>query len=147
MVAMRSNVYTTANKWLRIVSEDFFGPCVRAPLNDYTLAWENARVDRATGNVIRPGRWFLLRENKIAIRGRARRVLSAAVSNTGIFLIACGPRDPSELSGTVYLTEPGGGVLIKQRIDALPGPGAIAEGGRCLARASRRAVGALLRCS
>ena len=110
------NVYLTAGNRLRIVSEDFLGPCVRSPLGDFALAWE-------------PGRWFLMRDGRILIRGAARKVLSAAVSNPGTFLIACGPRKPGDLAGTVYLVEPDGSVLMKERLTALPGPAAIADDG------------------
>ena len=123
------NVYLTAGKWLRVVSEDFLGPCVRSPLGDFVLAWENAGVDRASGEVTKQGRWFLIRDERILIRGAARKVLAAAVSNPGTFLIACGPRNPGELAGTVYVVEPDGAVLIKESLTALPGPAAIADDG------------------
>ena len=125
---MAANVYMSAGK-LRVVSEDFFGPCVRSPLGDYVLAWENARVDRTSGEVTRPGRWFLLQDQRIRIRGTARKVLCADLANPGTFVIACGPRRPGALEGTVYVVERDGSVLIKERLAALPGAAAIADDG------------------
>ncbi len=125
---MTDDIYDIEKKWLRVVSEDFFGPCVRSPNGAFVLAWQNT-LRRATGNAARPGRFLLVQGQKILVRGVVRQALSGCVSDTGTFLIACGPRRHVDLESTLYAVRPDGSVLLKHRIKALAGPSAISADG------------------
>jgi hypothetical protein len=126
---MATDIYVTSGKWLRVVSESFFGPCVRSPNGRYVLAWRDSTIDPDTTKVTRRGMFILLDAGRIQVRGRVRKVLTASVSDPGIFLIACGPRRVGELEGTVYAIGPHGEPLVEHRINALLGPSAISSDG------------------
>ena len=118
-----------SGKWLRLASEDFFGPCLRARNGRFVLAWRNADVVPKTGEVTRPGRFLLIDGEKVCVRGDVRRVLTASIAETGVFLIACGPQQIGDQQGTVYLIAPEGEILIKHRVGAWLGSSGISDDG------------------
>ena len=126
---MARDIYDISGRWLRVISRDFFGPCVRSPNGRFTLAWRNASIDPASGRLTRPGRFLLVDGGKVLIQGEVRKVMSACVSDEGILLVACGPREPGNLESTIYVFGPDGHELIKHRVKAgLASSGISADG-------------------
>ena len=124
---MTANIYEVSGRWLRVVSDDFFGPCVHSPNGRFTLAWDNARVETGDAGIARRGRFLLLEAGRIRVHGDMRTALTGCVSDAGTFLIGCGPKRAHRQEGTVYVISPRGKALIKHRINALLGASAISD--------------------
>ena len=124
------NVYDVPRDWIRVRSRDFFGRCVRSPHGAHAVVWRNARYERETGKLRSMGFFVMIEDQRVRVSGDVHRVMMAAVSDAGTFVIACGPRRPGDLQSTVYVVGANGTIVIEQWIDALVDTGAISFDGR-----------------
>jgi hypothetical protein len=117
--------------FLRVYSINFFGPCSKSPDGQYIVAWQDRDYRSGSGGGLResgPGRFVLIRDNKLLFQRDLQRPDEARVSNNGHVVIN-DVMFGDTLRGTFYVFGENGAELIKHYMQANPLDCGISEDG------------------
>ncbi len=117
------------DSFVTIPSIGLFATYSKSSSGEWVICWKDGHLDghRNTDD----GRYVLYntRQNKVVLQGRLERPNSGKVVDNGIFSLEDW-RFGNKLSGTLYVSSPGGNQLIKRNFDANVYNSAISDNGR-----------------
>lgn len=109
--------------------ERYYAQTVTSPDGTYTAAYQDGRSGAGRGDP-QPGRVFLFENEELCFTSEIARPNACAVANTGTVAVVDWNLDwGDELSGTFYVFDRAGHLLVKREFDANLGPTAITPDG------------------